>query len=212
MDRRLSALAKEDPIAYALFVEGITLLAWDVAWVCKTQGMDVGGFSWEEVCAMGKNLWQLLIAPSPGIKLPHALPGPRMPPISESPSKPTQSRTPSGVSETPTEEPKASAAALGHFSHGTAHSFLGAAVGTEHMRGWRLQSPIKVIEKVKAMLLSERTGAEWEILEENEWEEEPSTGNGDGKEEEAPVGGTGDEEAKGKGTSGWMKVKSRGGT
>lgn len=40
------------------------------------------------------------------------------------------------------------------------------------MREWRLQSPIKVIEKVKAMLLAERTGAEWEILEGNEWEEE----------------------------------------
>lgn len=61
---------------------------------------------------------------------------------------------------------------LGHFSHGTAHSFLAAAAGTEYMRGWRLQSAVKVVEKVKAMLLSERTGAEWEILEGNEWEEE----------------------------------------
>ena len=40
------------------------------------------------------------------------------------------------------------------------------------MRDWRLQSPVKIIEKVKAMLLAERTGAEWEILEGNEWEEE----------------------------------------
>ena len=40
------------------------------------------------------------------------------------------------------------------------------------MRDWRLQSPVKVIEKVKVMLLAERTGAEWEILEGNEWEEE----------------------------------------
>ena len=40
------------------------------------------------------------------------------------------------------------------------------------MRDWRLQSPVKVIEKVKAMLLAERTGAEWEMLEGNEWEEE----------------------------------------
>lgn len=39
------------------------------------------------------------------------------------------------------------------------------------MRDWRLQSPVKVIEKVKAMLLAERTSAEWEILE-NEWEKE----------------------------------------
>ena len=40
------------------------------------------------------------------------------------------------------------------------------------MRDWRLQSPVKVIEKVRAMLLAERTGAEWEMLEGNEWEEE----------------------------------------
>ena len=40
------------------------------------------------------------------------------------------------------------------------------------MRDWRLQSPVKIIEKVKTMLLAERTGAEWEILEGNEWEKE----------------------------------------
>ena len=45
------------------------------------------------------------------------------------------------------------------------------------MREWRLQSPVKVIEKVKAMLLAERTGAEWEILEGNEWEEEEGQGD-----------------------------------
>ena len=48
------------------------------------------------------------------------------------------------------------------------------------MRDWRLQSPVKVIEKVKAILLAERTGAEWEILEGNEWEEEE-------RQAEAPV-------------------------
>ena len=48
------------------------------------------------------------------------------------------------------------------------------------MRDWRLQSPVKVVEKVKAMLLAERTGAEWEILEGNEWEEEE-------RQAEAPV-------------------------
>lgn len=209
-------MAKEDPIAYALFIEGITLLAWDIAWVCKTQGMDIGGSSWDEVCAMGKNLWQLLIAPSLGTKLPSSAPNrvslPTILPLSESPSKPTLMRNPNVAHLIPLEEPPSSSAVLGHFSHGTAHSYLAGAVGTEHMRGWRLQSPVKVIEKVKAMLLSERTGAEWEILEGNEWEEEPTTGNGDGKEEEAPGGGIGDEEAKGKGTSGWMKVKSRGGS
>ena len=40
------------------------------------------------------------------------------------------------------------------------------------MRDWRLQSPLKVIEKVKAMLLAESTNAEWELLDGNECEEE----------------------------------------
>ena len=124
---------------------------------------------------------------------------------------------------------------MGHYSHGTAHSFLAAADGMEYMRGWRLQSPVKVIEKVKALLLSERTGAEWEILEGNEWEEkippadEAFTKEVKVEEEVVLVKGrkkqgrldeersersivTGlEEEAdeKAKGTSGWTKVKSR---
>ena len=54
------------------------------------------------------------------------------------------------------------------------------------MRDWRLQSPVKVIEKVKAMLLAERTGAEWEMLEGNEWEEEDA-------QADAPIHGEGNE-------------------
>ena len=124
---------------------------------------------------------------------------------------------------------------MGHYSHGTVHSFLAAAEGMEYMRGWRLQSPVKVIEKVKALLLSERTGAEWEFLEGNEWEEETAPADETALkevkvEEEAvlvkgrkkegrledersvmsSVTGLGEEaDEKGKGTSGWTKVKSR---
>lgn len=249
LDRKLSALAKEDPVAYALFVEGITFLAWDIAWVCKTQGLNIGANSWEEVCAMGKNLWQLLVAPPPRHEGsgPTLIPGPS--------SRPAVSRVPTAaVSNVPEDSKAAPSAMLGHFSHGTAHSFLAAAAGTEYMRGWRLQSPLKVVEKVKAMLLSERTGAEWEILEGNEWEEEAAAavaargggevGHAGGKEwgdgvdgnhvhaKEGSGGGEGGDEGmgnasaatamaammgdedggKGKGSNGWMKVKSRGGT
>lgn len=116
---------------------------------------------------MGKNLWQLLVAQP----LPHQGSGPTLMPGTS--SRPAVSRVPtSAVSNVPEDSKAAPSAMLGHFSHGTAHSFLAAAAGTEYMRGWRLQSPLKVVEKVKAMLLSERTGAEWEILEGNEWEEE----------------------------------------
>ena len=80
-----------------------------------------------------------------------------------------------------------------------------------------------MIEKVKAMLLSERTGAEWEILEGNEWLDEEGgegertgdssaarKGGDEGKARDMTAGGEG-EEGKSKGTNGWMKVKSRAG-
>lgn len=227
LNKKLSVLAKDDQVAYASFVEGITFLAWDIAWLCKTQGIDVGGSSWEEVCAMGKNLWQLLVAP------PSRPPLPREVSTRTNASKPPISRTATAVARIPLTERSKETPPMGHFSHGTAYGYLATASGTEYMRDWRLQAPLKVIEKVKAMLLSERTGAEWELLEGNEWEEAEAETNKiakavakpaieetgilvkgeDGVERGADwsgregASGRGDEERKG--TSGWMKVKSR---
>jgi phage-related protein len=99
------------------------------------------------------------------------------------------------------------------------------------MRDWQLQHPLKVIDKVKAMLLAERTGAEWELLEGNEWEEEEAEAEAK-KEVQVLVKPRIDETAilvkpetlentghdgterdesdgKGRGASGWMKLKSR---
>lgn len=197
-------LAKEDPAAYGLFVEGITLLAWDIAWVCQSQGLPIGRTSWEDSCAMGKNLWQLLVAdPLVPWTQPHSTPfaGSAMPrPL------PPHLPAPHGAISTPVQ--------LGHFSHGTAHSFLAAANGSQYMQDWPWQSPFPVIDKVKAMLLSERTGAGWEILEGNEWEEAPAPratgkdGRGTGEDEGAAEGVEADSKARG--TSGWTKLKSRG--
>ena len=231
IEKKLSALATEDPLVYALFVEGMTLLAWDIAWLCKTQGLNVGDGTWEEVCSMGRNLWQLLVARSTVAR----------PPISWGASgqdvavnRSVTSRRDPAIGTDELKKPQYPAT-MGHYSHGTAHSFLATAEGMEYMRSWRLQSPLKVIEKVKAMLLSERTGAEWELLEGNEWEEEVSRPDeavpkevnveeeavfvkgkrregGFHEERSVMSAATGfSEEAieKGKGTSGWTKVKSR---
>lgn len=230
LTRKLSVLAKEDSVAYGLFVEGITLLAWDIAWVCQTQGLPIGTTSWEDVCAMGKNLWQLLVADpvvSP-LTRPNPAPISGLVPARDLPSRPAPPRHLPPPHLPTSENLTTTRVQLGHFSHGTAHSFLAAADGSEYMRGWRLQFPAKVIDKVKAMLLSERTGAEWEILDGNEWEEEPvpgltgRDGNGPGDEKEVvegPAEGAGEkvvpaegvgEEGKARGTSGWTKLKSRG--
>ena len=172
---------------------------------------------------MGKNLWQLLLAPPP------------RPPIGKDisskppPQKTAPPRTLASKLNPPAAEALKEAPPLGHFSHGTVYGYLATAVGSDYMRSWRLQSPVKVIEKVKGMLLAERTGAEWELLEGNEWEEEEqppevmreaNAAARPGVEETGILvksragegsGGTEKEDGdeKGKGTSGWMKVKSR---
>ncbi|GES56943.1 zinc/iron permease [Aspergillus terreus] len=60
---------------------------------------------------------------------------------------------------------------MGHYSHGTVHSFLGASEGTEFVRTWRLPTPTKIVDKLKSCLLGEMASAEWELLEEKEWDD-----------------------------------------
>ena len=56
------------------------------------------------------------------------------------------------------------------------------------MRNWSLGNSIKVIHRVKAMLLAERTGAEWELLDGDDWAEE-KVQEGDGAEKNGKAGG-----------------------
>ena len=230
LDKKLPVLSKEDPINYSLFVEGVTLLAWDVAWLCWTQGVHVSISSWEDICALGKNLWQLLVE------------APRLNSISRS-----VSNNDTGSEVAPLESPSSRTepqqesqlrVALGEYSHGSARSYLGGAKGTQLMQGWKLHSPVKVVDKVKSMLLGELTGAGWEILDGHEFEsavraakDEEVVVVGDTRREVGPIS----EELRGmelvmapansehaprddgagsggtaKGTSGWTKLKSRG--
>lgn len=163
IDRSLPKLAREDPGAYALFLEGATLLAWNVSWLCRTQGLNLNSDSWEEICDMGKNIWQLLIAPPiQASTLMRAYAGRDIP---------SKSRTPKDSPKTTIQRTK-TFSMLGHYSHGTAHSFLSASEGTEFMRTWKLPTPTKVVDKLKSTLLGEMASAEWELLEEKEWDDE----------------------------------------
>lgn len=117
---------------------------------------------------------------------------------------------------------KPQASPLGFFSHCTSHSFLNAADGEHFMQGWKLANPVRVIEKVKAALASERVGAEWELLEDGEWEgrekqeiikrgaEYVRRDDVTAKDLVQKDNGLTDAKTKEKGTSGWMKLKSRG--
>ncbi|KAF3403460.1 hypothetical protein F1880_009453 [Penicillium rolfsii] len=160
IDKPLPRLAKEDPGTYALFLEGASLLAWDVAWLCRTQGINLASDSWEDVCNIGKGMWQLLVAPPAQTStLMRAFAG-----------RETQAKmkTAKDSPQTTIQRTK-SFPMLGHYSHGTVHSFIAASEGVEFMRTWKLPTPTKLVDKLKANLLGEMASAEWEVLEEKEW-------------------------------------------
>lgn len=167
VDKALPKLAREDYGTYSLFIEGVTLLAWNVSWLCHSQGLNLGSGSWEDVCDIGKNMWQLLVAP-PGQGQSATL-------IRTLGGRDTQSKLKSSKdSPRTTIQRTKSFPMLGHYSHGTAHSFLSSSDGTEFIRSWRLPTPTNVVDKLKSTLLGEMASAEWELLDETEWTGAPS--------------------------------------
>ena len=176
LDKPLPRLAKEDPASYNLFIEGVTLLAWDVAWLCRTEGVTAID-TWEDVCAVGRNLWLLFMVDSAS---------------NDSGQTGTTTPTPSNVS-VPVDF---GAPRLGEYSHGSSFKNLAGPEGTELFRTWQLPSLARISDKVKSHLLTEMSGAEWELLDEKEWNEERED------EQAVLVGGERRE-------SGWMKLKSR---
>ncbi|KAG0651397.1 Autophagy-related 14 [Hyphodiscus hymeniophilus] len=222
ISKPLPMLATEDPAGYGLFLEAVTLLTYDITWLCKSQGVPVGENSTlEEVCNIGKNLFDLLIGsqprPSPGSRVPSTQ------------STPTKGNVRAAESEA--EDKKAPSSIMGRFSHGTAHSFLGNADGTDFMRSWKLLTPMKLADRLKSKLLSEVANAEWEVLDQDAWAVDDEMRD-DGvvvgpRKEEGGVGlgmqsfmsmktvidaardvlpGNGDRKP---GTSGWTKLKPR---
>lgn len=224
----LPLLAKEDPSTYSLFIEGTTLLAYNVAWVCRSQGVLVGEkSSFEDICDIGRNFHDLLIGsrqrPSlPNIRAPSAAPS-----ATASPAKVNLSSSPP---EADISEKVPAMSMIGEYSHSTAHTFLGGAVGTDFIRSWKLSSPMKLADQLKAHLLAELNNAEWEVLDQDAWAEEEDEGvlvGGRKREGRGMVlaaqsfmsmrtvmdskDDAGRERDRKPGTSGWTKVKPRGG-
>lgn len=226
--KNLPKLAREDPRTYALFLEGVTLLAWNISWICRTQGLSLASDSWEEICDIGRNLWQLLLAP----------PAQAATLVRTAAERDAQTRYKSAKASFKTTSQRTKMLPmLGHYSHGTVQGFLGASEGTEFMRTWKLPSPTKIVDQLKTTLLGEMASAEWELLEKNEWDDEqqeppkpPSpkqaavpesthaSENGDANRAvpgSAPTAGPDDTDNgssasnRQKGTSGWMKLRNR---
>ncbi|OBT44650.1 hypothetical protein VE00_04376 [Pseudogymnoascus sp. WSF 3629] len=175
----LPRLAKEDQGAYTTFVEATALLAYDVAWLCKSQGIEIStgavskekGVPFEDMTALGKNLYNLLI-------------GGRAPPAAPSSA---------GVPTVASGDSGSEGLGLGRYSHGARHSNLVGKGGEELVRGFRLLGPVKMADRLRRDLLAEVVGAGWEMVEGEVEEEEGEEGadrGGKGVERDAGASGS----------------------
>ena len=198
LDKSLPALVKEDPATYNLFIEGATLLAWNIAWLCQAQGM-TNIESWEDVCSIGKNLWQLFLTDAE-----------------------TKDKLSTGKD---TSKPR-----FGEYSHATSHKSLSDPSIADFMRSTNLPPLATISDRLKTHLLTEMSGAEWELLDEREWNDDQDDDQAVllGSERRAMESRMGvsfmtaikdadesikesiKEEGKARSSSGWTKLKSRG--
>lgn len=168
MQETVPQFAKRDPIAFNFFLEGISLFAWNVAWVCRTQKFYLGTETWDEVCNVGRNLWHLLLAPvqSPALTRVRS-------------TRDVQSRK-AGKENAVTNLARAkSLPRLGSISHSSAYSFLGGAESQELLRSWRISKYTTIVDPLKKALIAEMNNAEWELLEEQEWDDGGERFDGD---------------------------------
>lgn len=171
----LPMLAAEDAASHALFLEGVTLLAYNIAWLCKTQGVPVGdSASFEDICNIGQNMFNLLIVAQARKKTP--------PPSSRArtgtPARGGATTAARGAEEGDKDRDKnrdnkdkdrIPGSHVGHYSHGTAHSFLGNSAGVEFTRNLKVLSPTKLVDKLKVLLANEVANADWELLNPDAW-------------------------------------------
>lgn len=211
LDRPLRDLAKEDFKAFSLFIEGVTLLAWDLAWLCRMQGLDSVN-SFDDFCTIGRNLHRLFLG--------------------QDSSRLATDRNHSAAT-TKADHSKGtnvSTARLGSHSHNSAYHSLSGHEGLELLNNWRLASSARVADKLKSFVMNEITGAEWDFLSDKEWDEDRAD------EQPVLVGGqrktstnydpamsvmtvaphndsenAGLSDSRQKYNKGWMKVRGRGG-
>ncbi|KAK1247201.1 hypothetical protein MKX07_002110 [Trichoderma sp. CBMAI-0711] len=191
VDKPLTQLSKEDPSTYSLFLEGATLLAYDVAWLCCSQGVNIGDrTSFEDICNMGRNLYSLLMNnQSLAAAKPYSIGAPG----SDADDGPSW---------------------IGRFAHGSTFYFLAGEEGTQLVKSFKLPNPLKLADKLKRKLLGDAPAPDWEVLGDDEWKDEGLAGNGafDPKAAGSKNGGghfDGKDSPRTSNSNGWMKVKSR---
>jgi len=172
VDKPLLLLAKEDPVAHKLFIEGVALLAYNVAWACCSQGVPVGGGgdgkapAFDDVTHLGRNLYNLLI----GGQLPNN-PAGRLFPHNHAHLHPNAAPPATGAAlggedaVVGEQLAKGGALLMGRYSHGTAHAFL----GDDAARAYRLPNPKSLTDRLRTRLSSDGPVADWEVLEDDAW-------------------------------------------
>lgn len=145
--RPLTQLFRDDPATYSYFIEGVALLAHDIAWLCSTQGLtfsEKGSF--DEICQLGRNLYNLLIG---------------------SQRESDTNSTPNGKGEHANDLNW-----IGRFSHGTAFYNLGAAEGADAIKSFRLPSTSRFADRLRKKLAGDAPLPDWEVLEDDAWKTE----------------------------------------
>lgn len=156
IEKPLPILSKEDPQAYIMFMEGVALLAYDIAWACCSQGVTIGERkSYEDVANMGRNLYNLLI----GNQL-HSNPAGRIFSTPSGSSSPQNKPDDGGLDDLAT-----AGSLMGRQAHGTAHDFLSDIV----TRSFKLHNPKMLCDWMKSKLNSEAPMPDWEMLEDDAW-------------------------------------------
>ncbi|KIW83665.1 hypothetical protein Z517_02911 [Fonsecaea pedrosoi CBS 271.37] len=212
----VAQFAKKEPLAFSYFIEGVSLLAWDVAWLSRTQGFVAGTETWEDACDIGRNLFQMILAPAQSTAVTRVL--------TQRNARNRHHRSQSTSSPVIDDKANAFPARLGSYSHNSAHTFLGSATaaGDNPSRHWHLNRYSKISDPLKKHLLAEMNNAEWELLDQQEWNDGGEkmdeavfikTRPMDGKEYDDArsimTPGGEEEGVRGKGKSGWTKLKNR---
>lgn len=173
IDKSLHTLAKEDSSAYSSFIEAVCLLAYDIAWLCRTQGVsanDNGVPNLDDFFCMGRNMYNLVMSSS--------FPQNPQPQFSDHTASGARDANDQYMPGRNSSELGSTAPRVGLYSHGTAHNFLGSAAGTELTRSFRLPNPLKIADRLKTRLLHENPARDWELVENESVESENTIDEG----------------------------------
>ncbi|KAJ9610558.1 hypothetical protein H2200_005335 [Cladophialophora chaetospira] len=203
----VAQFAKKEPLAFSYFIEGVSLLAFNVAWLSRSQGFVAGTETWEDVCDIGRLMFQMILAAPQSAAITRVL--------TQREVQTRHRRSHSTSSPAREEKEAAFPARLGSYSHNSAHTFLGSAAdaGDNPTRTGRLTRYAMISDPLKKHLLTEMNNAEWELLEEQEWDD-----GGEKMDDAVVIKGINDtrsvinpggEEESARGKSGWTKLKAR---